>query len=94
MPEDIALNTFVLAHVPLFSVAIAAVASSNARVRKVAKTLIASFLVLHGILHQLFSGHPYYEFYFFTSLFLIFGGALLGALYLAMEFWPKAPNAT
>lgn len=93
LPEDIALNTFILAHVPLFAIAIAAVASSNTSVRKVAKTLIAGFIVMHGLLHQLFSGHPYYEFYSFTSLFLIFGGALLGAVYLSMEFWPNASNA-
>jgi len=94
LPENLALNLFVLAHVPLFAIAIAAVASSKANVRKKAKTVIAGFLVLHGLLHQLFSGHSHYEFFSFTSLVLIFGGALLGALYLAMEYWPKAKDAT
>jgi len=37
LPEDIALSTFVLAHVPLFAIAIAAVASPKGSVRKVDK---------------------------------------------------------
>lgn len=94
LPEDLALNTFVLAHVPLFAIAIAAVASSNAKVQQTARAVIAGFLVLHAFLHILFSSHPEYAFFSVTSLLLIFGGALLGALYLVMEFWPAAPGST
>jgi hypothetical protein len=92
LPENLALNVFVLAHVPLFAVAIATVASSNLKAQKVAKVSIAAFFIVHAVLHALFTGHPQYEFFSFTSLTLIFGGAILGGAYLAIEFWPETPN--
>jgi hypothetical protein len=77
-------QVFVLAHIPLFGVLIALVASLNQTVRQRARWLICAFALLHGIVHLLFSSHSEYEFSSATSHLLIFGGALFGALYLAL----------
>jgi len=53
------------------------------------RTGIAAFLVLHGFLHLLFKSHPAYEFTGMLSNTLIFGGSVLGILYLVMEWSDK-----
>ena len=77
---------FVIAHVPLFSLLIALVASKNNRTRTRSRLTISGFLVLHGLLHALFLRHPNCEFSSLLSNTLIFGGAALGAAYLVLKF--------
>jgi hypothetical protein len=54
--------------------------------------LINAFLVLHGLLHALSAGEPTYEFSSRLSQVLIFGGAVLGALYLVLSVKRDALN--
>ena len=86
LPDDIGMFVFVFAHVPLFALLIALVASKNDRTRTRSRLIISGFLVLHGLLHALFLHHPNYEFSSLLSNTLIFGGAALGAAYLGLEF--------
>ena len=79
--------TFVVAHIPLFAIAIAFVASLNEAVRARARNIGSGFLVLHALLHYLFSGHAAYEFSSSLSSILIFGAALCGLGYLSIVFF-------
>ena len=76
---------FVAAHVPLFAVLVALLASMDQRVRGYAQFGFAVFLVVHGGLHALFTGNPSYEFSSWLSKGLIFGGAACGLLYLVVR---------
>ncbi len=84
LPDETALPVFVAAHVPLFAILVALVASTNDRVRATARLAIGVFLVLHAVLHVASSSEPTYEFSSALSHGLIFGGAACGALYLAL----------
>jgi len=85
LPDESAMVVFIVAHVPLFAVLIALVASSNARVRALSRLGIAAFLLVHGFLHASLVGRATYEFSSTLSSLLIFGGSAFGALYLVLE---------
>ncbi|MGR8920417.1 MAG: DUF6713 family protein [Gammaproteobacteria bacterium] len=77
---------FVLAHVPLFAVAIGFVASTVPRVRARAETVVAAFMVIHAGLHAAFSARPAYEFSGWLSNGLIFAAAACGLAYLVLRW--------
>ncbi len=85
LPDELGMLVFVVAHIPLFAVLIALVASANTRTRTLSRIGIAAFLLIHGSLHVLSMGRATYEFSSTLSSILIFGGAALGALYLVLE---------
>ena len=85
LPDETAEVVFIAAHVPLFAVLIALVASSDTRTRRFSRLGIGAFLFLHGLAHALSTGHAAYEFSSILSRLLIFGGAAFGALYLILE---------
>jgi hypothetical protein len=85
LPDEQAMVAFIAAHVPLFALTIGLVASSNPRIRALARAGIAVFLLVHGLLHWLSMGRANYEFSSTLSNLLIFGGSAFGALYLALE---------
>ena len=85
IPDDRGMIIFVAAHIPLFAVIIAAVASQVHKTRHVTRTVICTFLVFHAGLHFGFSNDPAYEFNTLFSDMLIFGGAAMGALYLLLD---------
>ena len=85
LPDETGMLVFIAAHVPLFAVLIALVASKDERVRGLSRLVIAVFLVVHGFLHALSASQPNYEFSSVLSRLLIFGGAGFGALYLALS---------
>ena len=93
-PDDIGFQIFLLAHVPIFAVVIALVASLNARIRIRTQIVVSAFLLAHGLLHATFGAHPLYEFSSLSSEILIYGSAILGFGYLVMEgrerYWRKA----
>ena len=72
---------FIIAHIPIFAVTIAYVASLNARARKLARDVASGFFIVHAILHAVFSGHPDYEFASLLSSSLIYGAAACGAAF-------------
>lgn len=86
LPDETAMAVFIAAHVPLFAVLIAVVASPNARLRAYSRIGIAAFLVVHGVLHATKLGTAGYEFDSALSDALIFGGGAMGALTLALEW--------
>ena len=81
-PEEVGFTTFVLLHIPIFAVLISLVSSSNGRVRRLSRIGVGVFLLAHAGLHMLFAGEASYEFSSSLSNVLIFGGALVGGLYL------------
>ena len=85
LPDDTGMTIFIAAHVPLFALVIGALASSNRRVQTNSRLALCVILVLHGLLHAVFMQHPDYEFYSVLSNVLIFGGAVLGIMSLALE---------
>ena len=85
LPDDIGMLVFVASHVPIFAGLFVLVASGNPRTRALTRLGVSAFLVIHGLLHFLFIGDPNYEFSSLISEILIFGGAALGIIYLALE---------
>jgi hypothetical protein len=75
-------TVFIVAHIPIFALTLAYVASLNARTRKLARDIASGFFIVHAILHTLFSGHPNYEFSSLLSSLLIYGAAVCGVAYL------------
>ena len=85
LPDEAASQAFVAAHVPLFAGLVALIASVDPRIRAYAQLGLASFLVVHAVLHPLSSGDPAYEFSSWLSHGLIFGGAVCGAAHLVLR---------
>ncbi len=85
LPDGIGRLVFLYAHIPLFAVLVALIASRNTALQRRTMWGISAFLVLHGILHFLFFDHPDYAFASASSNILIFGGACLGASYLVLN---------
>lgn len=86
LPDDLAMNTFILLHVPLFAVLLALVSSTNKPLRKRSRLGVCLFLIIHAGLHLWFMGNPSYEFASTVSNVLIFSGALFGVLHLATYY--------
>lgn len=89
LPDEHGMAVFLLIHIPLFAVLIALVASTNTTIRIRSQIGISIFLVIHGLLHLLFIGSTHYEFSSIGSNTLIFASALLGLLYLILEYAGK-----
>lgn len=81
LPEATGAAMFLIAHVPIFVLVIAFIASLNPTTRNRARNVASGFLVVHGIAHYLFSSHAAYEFSSAVSSVLIYGAALFGAAY-------------
>ncbi len=94
LPDETALVVFIAAHVPLFAVLIALVASSNPRTRRLSRLGVGVFLLVHGLLHALSMGQPTYEFSSTLSNLLIFGGAAFGGVYLVLEGKDRSAGLT
>jgi hypothetical protein len=84
LPDATGEFAFLIAHVPIFAVVIAFVASLNISTRELAQKLACGFLIIHAALHLAFSGHADYGFSSLTSNLLIYGAALCGAMFLVM----------
>jgi hypothetical protein len=82
LPEQIAANTFVVAHVPLFTIIFWLGFNDNPKVRKWARIIFSLFLIIHAGLHKAIENHPLYTFNSLISKSLIFGAGLIGLLYL------------
>lgn len=85
LPDEIGILVFVALHIPILAGLMALGASYQHTDPCPVSVRISVFLVFHGLLHFLFIGHPGYEFSSLLSEILIFGGAVLGAIYLALE---------
>lgn len=94
LPDETGQIIFLIAHIPMFAILVALVSSKNSKTRKMARIGFGLFLVIHGILHILFEGHPAYEFSSIVSNLLIFGGSIFGVVYLALEWIGKRSDTT
>jgi len=81
-PEQIAANTFVVLHVPLFTIIFGLGFNENLKVRKWTRIIFSLFLVIHAGLHKALENHPLYTFNSLISKCLIFGAGLIGLMYL------------
>jgi hypothetical protein len=79
LPDSAGETAFIIAHVPIFALTTAYVASLNPRTRRLARDVASGFFIAHAILHSVFSGHPDYEFSSLLSSVLIYGAAVCGA---------------
>ena len=86
LSDEAGMIIFVVAHIPTFAVLVALISSNNRRTRRLTRIAIGIFLVFHGLLHILFRDHPAYEFSTLLSNLLIFGGSILGIIYLVLEW--------
>jgi hypothetical protein len=86
LPDQMGMTIFVLMHIPLFAGIVALVASSNEQTRGLSRITVSGFLLIHAALHIWFSSDPNYGFVSNVSNWLIFGGAGLGAIYLALTY--------
>lgn len=94
LKDEYGLLLFLFFHIPLFAILVALVASTNQTIRTRTRIGVSIFLVVHGLLHILFIGSINYEFKTVTSNFLIFGGAVLGLVYLLLEYVNKKTAST
>lgn len=84
LSPEVGYQVFLWAHVPLFALTIAFLSHRKDRIRTLTASVLASFLVIHGGLHLLFSDHHHYEFTSVSSNLLIYGGSAFGVLYFIL----------
>ena len=82
LPEEIASFTFVVVHIPLIAALLWLTNSESPGIQHRSRIAFAIFLMVHVGLHKLLEHHPDYTFNTLLSLSLIYGGGLLGFLYL------------
>lgn len=80
---------FLVAHVPIFALTVAFVASLDPAIRSISRLVLAVFLIVHAVLHQLFSGSADYKFDSTLSSVLIFGAGLCGAVYVFLVMYSR-----
>ena len=93
LSDSVGEMTFVIAHIPIFFIVIAFVASLDRRVRRRARQLASAFLIVHAVLHFAFSGAEGYEFSSLLSVTLIYGAAICGAGYFLAQYFESPPSA-
>jgi hypothetical protein len=76
--DETASRLFIALHAPLFVVVLVYVESRAFQLG------LDSFAIVHGLVHLVLRNHPLVEFDSAFSRVWIFGGALLGALHLAL----------
>lgn len=89
LADSVGQVTFVIAHILIFAVVIAYIASLNLKTRSVARDIASGFLIAHALLHFAFSGHSAYEFSSSLSSLLIYGAALFGLAYFLARWMDK-----
>jgi hypothetical protein len=87
LPQDIAMQAFVWLHVPLFGAIAWLTHHTSQSVSYWSRIIFAIFLVVHAGLHFNLSTHPLYTFTSTISRTLIYGGAVIGSLYLMAVSW-------
>jgi Family of unknown function (DUF6713) len=89
LPDEVGMLVFVMAHIPLIAILVALISSKSNKIRTMSRIGLGVFLVLHGVLHVIFINHPDYEFLTVSSSILIYGGSILGIIYLFLEWYEK-----
>ncbi len=89
LTDSVGELTFVVAHIPIFVIVIACIASLNLKTRSMWRDIASWFLVAHALSHIAFSRHAAYEFDSLLSTVLIYGAGLCGTLYLVVRLIEK-----
>ena len=85
MPDESAMQAFVLLHVPLFGAIVWMTHHRSQQMQLRFRVAFAAFLVIHAGLHYRLSSHPLYMFTSVLSQSLIYGGAVVGTLFLLLS---------
>ena len=83
--DDAARDLFVLLHIPLLAFMFWAMTHRDAGLKSTGRMVLAALLAIHGGAHFLLSGHALYEFKGIVAHLTIYGAALAGAAYLALQ---------
>ncbi|WP_035991865.1 DUF6713 family protein [Leptolyngbya sp. KIOST-1] len=86
LPEATAETAFVLVHIPLVAGLLWLTNHEAPGVKHWSRIAIAAFLAIHAGLHKRLDHHPLYSFDSALSMGLIYGGGVLGLLYLGAVF--------
>ena len=86
LPEETASVAFVVLHVPLITALLWLTNNEFQPIKNWSRIGLAAFLVIHSGLHKLLENSPKYTFNSTLSLGLIYGGGLIGLLYLILVF--------
>ena len=86
LPEETAPSAFVIIHIPLIAALLWLINNEYQLIKKWSRIAFAAFLLIHSGLHKLLEHNPNYTFNSLLSLGLIYGGGLLGLLYLTVIF--------
>lgn len=89
LPDEYGMLLFLYAHIFIFAVLMALVSSNEEKIRFRSSMAIGVFLLVHAMLHGLFTSSANYEFTSPASNILIYGGAVLGCLYLLLSFMKR-----
>lgn len=94
LPEQIAPSVFVVIHIPLIAALLWLTNNESQFIKNWSRIALATFLIIHSGLHKLLENNPNYTFNSLLSLALIYGGGLLGLLYLIWVFmsWRSMSN--
>lgn len=82
LPEATAEMAFVLVHIPLVAGLLWLTNHEAPAIKQWSRVAIAAFLAIHAALHKRLDHHPLYSFDSALSVGLIYGGGVLGLLYL------------
>jgi hypothetical protein len=86
MNDEDARWWFVMIHVPLFWALLALTHHGHARVQRLSRIGLAGFCVIHAFLHLRLSDDPLSSFNGALSWSLIYGAAVVGAMYLCFAW--------
>ena len=86
LPEETASYAFVILHVPLITILLWLTNNESEVIKNWSRIALAAFLIIHSGLHKLLENSPNYTFNSTLSLGLIYGGGLLGLVYLILIF--------
>jgi hypothetical protein len=86
LPDHTASSAFVFIHVPLFAIIFGLVFNEKLNIREWSRVVFSIFLIIHAGLHKLLVNHPLYTFHSPLSQGLIFGGGLIGSIYLGATY--------
>lgn len=86
LPEQIAPSVFVIIHIPLIATLLWLTNNKSEVIKNWSRIALSVFLIIHSGLHKLLENSPNYTFNSTLSLGLIYGGGLLGLIYLILVF--------
>jgi hypothetical protein len=84
LPNAVASAWFITLHIPLFVAMIWALEHNASHIQTTSRNLLAVFMVVHAGVHYHLRFEPFNTFNSTISLALIYGGAVMGILYLAL----------